>query len=76
MGVEEAKKTFNRLMASLLIVSISTLLLSYFLNVTPTGNSYTGHALLTPIGFSIIFILTLLVIGVIFLMFGIGMKSK
>lgn len=76
MAVEEARKTFNKLVISLVITFAGTLLLSYFLKITTTGQTYTGKFLVPSIAVPVVFILGLLTVGVLLLRSELFKKHK
>ena len=73
MGVKEARSTFNRVAASLIVVFSATLLLSFFFRASPAGQtqSYTGHFLLNPTTFLVALVNAMLVAGIVILRSGI-----
>jgi|GEM_PF-3409615 len=67
MGLEDAKKLFNRLLFSLGITIFATLLLSYFLSTKQMDKVYTGEFSLGQTTLFVSFIGVLFVIGIILL---------
>lgn len=78
MGLEEARRTFNRVAASLIVVFSATVLLSFFRSAGSAGQtqSYTGHFLLNPTTFLVALVAALLVAGIVLLRSGIGKIPK
>lgn len=72
MGIKEARRTFNRVAASLIVVFSATLLLSFLRSADSADQiqSYTGNVLLSPTTFSIAVVAVLLVAGIILLRSG------
>lgn len=78
MGIKEARSTFNRVAASLIVVFSATILLSFLRSADSAGQpqSYTGHFLLNPTTFLVAIVAALLVAGIVLLRSGISKIPK
>lgn len=76
MGVEDARRRFNRIVLSLFVTIVGTVLLSYLFSVTGGERFYSGQASLNPVIFSGAFIIAMLTIGILFLRSGVSGRSK
>lgn len=78
MGLEEARRTFNRVAASLIVVFSATVLLSFLFSVNPAGQTqnYTGYFLLNPTTLLIALVTVLLIAGIVLLRSGISKIPK
>jgi hypothetical protein len=67
MALSDAKWTFNRLIFSLVVVTLATLTLSYFLSLSTLQKPITGQFILNQSIFMVAVVIGFMTVGVVLL---------